>query len=303
MKGDVDNFHHLGVMTADIEATVRHLERLGFKFAPLSVHKFALQPGAPLVALGTGNRCAIFRKNFLEIVGVIDPAQWDNLTKAQRGPYDIDAYISRYQGLHIMIFNADEIGVTRARFIKNGVPCSEISRIERNVDTPDGQRMMTAQTVHFPPGTNPEGGIQIASHLTPELVLQPRYMDHANGATGLTECIVCDADPAPLAAKYERYTGHPAKRIGNLLVIDLGYARIVLVEPKHLGELIPGCVPPVLPFLAGFAVATTSLDAARGVLRKANIPFIEHGGRVIVRPEHAQGSAVIFEREGATRTA
>jgi hypothetical protein len=301
MKGDVDIFHHVGLMVSDIEATVRQFERLGFGFAPLSIHKFALRPGEALVPLGTGNRCAIFRNNFLEIVGVIDQARWQQITPAQRGPYNIDAFIGRYQGLHIMHFGADDIEVVRQRFAKTGVAASDITRIERNVDTPDGPKMMKAETLYFPAGTNPEGGVQIASHRTPELVLQPRYMTHANGAVSITECIVCTPDVAAYSAKYERYSGHAAKPAGNLRIIDLGHSRVVVVVPNQLDDVIPDCVPPALPFLAGFTVAVSSIEQTRAHLRKAGVPFREHGGRLVVSPAHGCGSAVIFEAEGATR--
>jgi hypothetical protein len=301
MKGDVDSFHHVGLIVADIDTTVRQFECLGFAFAPLSIHKFALRPGEPLVPLGTGNRCAIFHNNFLEIVGVIDQERWRQITTAQRGPYNVDAFIARYQGLHVMHFGADDIEVVRARFAKTGVAASEITRIERNVDTPDGPRMMKAETLYFPPGTNPEGAVQIASHRTPELVLQPRYMKHSNGAVSITECIVCTPETAAYAAKYERYSGHAAKQTGNLRVVDLGRSRVVVVAPDHLGDVIPDCVPPALPFLAGFTVAADSLEQSRAHLRKAGVPFREHGGRLVVSPAHGCGSAVIFEAAGATR--
>jgi catechol 2,3-dioxygenase-like lactoylglutathione lyase family enzyme len=300
MKGDVDIFHHVGLIVADIEGTVRAYERLGFRFAPLSVHKFALKPGEPLLPLGTGNHCAIFRNNFLEIVGVIDPSRWQQITIAQRGPYNVDAFINRYEGLHVMHFGADDIEVVRERYRKTGVKASDITRIERNVETPDGPRMMKAETLYFPPGTNPEGAVQVACHRTPELVLQPRYMDHANGATSITECIVCTPETAAYAAKYERYSGHTARQAGELHVLDLGYSRVIVVAPEDLGAVVPGAVPPALPFLAGFTVAG-NLDRARAHLNNAKIPLREHGGRLVVAPEHGCGSAVLFEAEGAKR--
>jgi hypothetical protein len=45
---------------------------------------------------------------------------------------------------------------------------------------------------------------QIAQTLTPELVLQPRYQQHRNGARSIREVILCD--PAPDAAMISRST-------------------------------------------------------------------------------------------------
>jgi len=47
-------------------------------------------------------------------------------------------------------------------------------------------RMMRARCLSFPHGSNPEALLQIAQHETPELVLQPRYMQHPNGAISIT---------------------------------------------------------------------------------------------------------------------
>jgi hypothetical protein len=161
--------------------------------------------------------------------------------------------------------------------------------------------MMQARTLHFPKGDNPEALLQIAQHLTPELVLQPRYMQHRNGATSVTECIVCTTGPSEFAAKYERYTGYTSEQVGGMYVVNLGFSRILVLAPEHLGKVVPGCVPPPLPCLVGFTVAVTNLDTTRLVLTENQIPFQEESRRLIIRPEDACGCAVLFEREGTTR--
>ncbi|UUZ96590.1 hypothetical protein LJK87_21240 [Paenibacillus sp. P25] len=157
--------------------------------------------------------------------------------------------------------------------------------------------MMHARTIHFPDHANPEGLIQIAQHVTPELVLQPQYMHHPNGAKTITEMIVCTTTPSEYAAKYERYTGYQGEQKGNRYILNLGYSRVIVVSPEHMERLLPGCFPPALPFLAGFTVAVTDLHTTRNLLTVNQIPFIEHGERLIVRPEDACGSAVLFAKE------
>jgi hypothetical protein len=301
MDGDVDILHHVGLVTSTFGATIERYERLGFAFTPLSMPAIPLRPGGPPEPLGAGNRTAIFEHNYLEILGIFDRERWDSISVAQRGPYDLDRPLSRYEGLHVMHFGADDLEVVRARLARDGVPCSESRPFQRPVDTPDGPRTMRAKALHFPPGANPEALIQIAQHVTPELVLQPRFMRHANGATALTEIIVCAPDPAGLSATYARYTGHASAAAGNFQVLELGRSRVILVAPEHLGEVVPDCVPPTLPFLAGFTVTTADLGAARRWLIAADVPFREHAGRLAVPPDAGCGSAVLFEREGASR--
>jgi hypothetical protein len=301
MSSTSNNFHHIGLVSKNLDSLTRRYEQLGFTFTPLSIVKIPLKPGAEPEILGAGNRCAIFQNSYLELLGITDRDRWERVSKAQRGPYDLDAPLSRYEGLHVMHFASDDLEAFRERLLKQGTLCSEIGRFQRNVDTPDGERTMHARTLHFPQGSNPEGLIQIAQHLTPELVLQPRYMQHPNGAQMITEVIVCVADPAEFATKYKRYSGRTGALKGNIHIVDLGHARITIVAPEHLDEIIPGCIPPTLPFLAGFTIATADLDVARQLWTQNHIPFQEYDGRLLVQAEDAGGSTVIFENAGKTR--
>jgi hypothetical protein len=72
MHNDINVLHHLGIISRDMEAAVKQYERLGFVFTPLSVPRIPLHAGATPEPIGAGNRCAIFRNNYLEMLGVID---------------------------------------------------------------------------------------------------------------------------------------------------------------------------------------------------------------------------------------
>lgn len=301
MTGDIDVIHHPGLIAQDIEAAVAQYEKLGFIFTPLSIHRIALKPSEEPVYFGVGNRNAIFERNFLEIVGVIDPKRWSQITPAQRGPFDIDERLRLYQGLHIMHFGADDIEVVRARFKREGIESSEVARLQRAVDTPEGERVMHALAIHFSRGANPEALIQIAQHVTPELALQPRYMQHRNGAKSLTEVIVYSHAPKDLATKYARYSGHATEPRRGMVVVNLGYSRVVVVDAEGLERMLPGYQPAVVPSLVGLTIATGNVARAQSVLWEANIETTESEGRVIVAPKDACGSAVIFEPIGATR--
>jgi catechol 2,3-dioxygenase-like lactoylglutathione lyase family enzyme len=294
MENDITILNHVGLLVSDVNAAVARYKQLGFQFAPLSNIQIAFEPGAEPKAIGSGKQDAIFQKNFLEIAGITERDIWDKLTKAQRGYFDIDGALSRYQGLHILYFGTDNLEAVHHRLMTQGLPTSEIGHLSRKVETPDGEQTLHAKMLHA-------SHVSIAQHENPEVLLQPRYMHHRNGATMLTECIVCTHDPAELAATYARYTAHTSQQRGHLHVVDLGFSRVVVVAPENLSEVIPGCTPPSLPFLAGFTVATAELDAADSVLTESRVPFQKYGGRVIVHPEEAYGCAVLFEQEGATR--
>lgn len=293
MAKDVDIFHHIGLIARDMDAVVARYEALGFRFTPVSMARIPLRPGGEPEPLGAGNRCAIFEDNYLEVLGVLDAARWASITPEQRGPFDIDVPLARYEGLHVMHFGADDLEVVRARLVAHGVRMSEIRPFQRMVDTLEGPKMMRAAAMHFPHGSNPEGLVQMVQHLTPELVLQPRYMDHPNGVRSIRGVLLCCEDPAELAAKYERYTDVASRIVDGDHFIDLARGRLVLTSPRGVSKWIPGYHAPVLPMLVGF-VLEARLDATERVLCNSGVPFEAHRTGFLVRPEHAYGSAILF---------
>jgi hypothetical protein len=298
---EIDIIHHAGLVTEDLAGTVTQFERLGFMFTPLSLVRITISPGEEPVYIGLGNRNAIFESNFLEIVGICDSDVWAKFPLEKRGPFNIDKLLQRYRGLHIMHFGAEDVAAVRAHYIAQSQPISEIARLERMVDTPEGERLMQAKCIFYPPAANPEGLIQVAQHVTPQYALQPRYMNHPNGARRLTEVVVCSDTPEQNAAKYSRYSGHAVTRRGDLHIVDLGRTRIITVDPAGLGKLVPRYPLHPTPFLAGVTLASADLARTRSSLEGRGIPFEELGGRLLVSPKNACGSAILFEALGATR--
>lgn len=177
---------------------------------------------------------------------------------------------------------------------KSGLHPSDIRPFRRLVDTPEGTQMMRARSLSFPPGSNPEALLQIAQHETPELVLQPRYMQHPNGATSITEVIVCAEDPDSIANKYGLYAGRPAQKNGVLNVVELGQSRILVVSPDHLQTLLPGQTAAAIPFLGGFTVSS-NLETTKRALKERGIEFQIHGCRILVGARDGYGASVLFE--------
>ncbi len=294
----LDILHHVGVINANLDQLAACYEKLGFTLTPVSMPRIPLTAGGKPELLGAGNRCAMFRKNYLELLGVIDADRWKQITRVQRGPFDIEVPLHRYAGLHVMHFGTDHIEQVRERLKAQGTPCSDIRLFQRDVQTPDGEQTMRARSMHFPPGSDPEALIQIAQHDTPELIFQPRYMDHANGATGITGIMICVQQAAEYAAKYERYTGHTFTRMDdNYYTADLGHSKMVVLGPTYMTDILPDYKVPDLPFLPAFMVETKDLNKTREVLTGNNVLFLEQDHSITVHPEYAGGSAVIFHQQ------
>ena len=292
----LDILHHVGVIHTNLNTLSEQYEKLGFLLTPVSIPKIIIEPGRSPEALGVGNRHALFEKNYLELLGIVDSQKWENMPKDKLGPYNIALPLKRYEGLHVMHFGTSHIELVKQRFHEQAIPCSEIKNFQRNVQTERGEQTMKARTISFPPEANPEGLIQVAQHDTPELVFQPQYMVHSNGAIRLIEHILCCENPKGVARNYEKLAGHKSVEIeNNYFVIDLGDSKIIVIAPQHLADIVPNYTPPTIPFMAAITIETSDLQLARNILLKNKVPFTEKDGGILVKPDDAGGCAVIFK--------
>lgn len=291
----VNILHHIGVINHSLTGLAERYEKMGFSLTPISTPKIALDPNTPPACLGISNRHAIFQNNYLELLGITDVGLWEKVPKNMLGPYNINVPLSRYEGLHVMHLGTNDIELVKDRLTEEKIPCSDIRQFQRNIRTSEGEKTMRARSIHFSSEFTPEGLVQIAQHDTPELVFQPQYMTHKNGALELTEIILCCENIEESATRYTQLSGHQAIRINrNCYMIDLGLSRIRIGTYKDIQNLIPDFNPSHLPYMAAFKVKTSNLDLTRAVLNSNIIPFIDQHSSIIVRCRDAGGCAVIF---------
>lgn len=185
----------------DMDATAATYEALGFTLTPLSMHVGSDRPGGERKPMGAGNRCAPFGRTYLELLGLFGDGSAD--------PWNVRPLIARHEGLHGCSFGCGDVEGAEQRLRAAGLAASGVLPLQREVRTPDGTATARFQAVHLDRARTPEGLIHIAHHLTPELIHQPRYLDHANGAAHLRSVllVVDDADLAATVARYARTLG------------------------------------------------------------------------------------------------
>ena len=307
---------HVGLCARELGPMAAAFEALGFTLSPVAQQSGAQQSGAqqseaqqseaqqsgrptaeaPVVRYATGNRCAFLRHGYIELLAILEPGLFDN---------GLSRFIARHEGLHILALGMDDADANLARMRLAGIPIPGVAHLERPVDAPDGPR---AKFSRLPYPDAPEGRLQLIRHLTPELVWQQRWMDHANQAVALTELLLVSAEPAMTAARLSRLTGLVIEpRLAGGFVIRLpggaGVAgpqapametRVAILAPEDLPATLPGVDIPALPFMAGFSVQTSDANAAvRRLL--AHLPLVELAqGALMVPPAHAAGAALVF---------
>ena len=284
---DIDSINHVGMAVRDLGAATRGYEAMGFTLTPYSPHSAAWKPGESVKPQGSGNRRVMLARNYLEILASEDPV---------RPAARIENFLARHQGAHIICFNSETPEAIDTRLAEVGVRTSGVIPLQREIDTADGVRTAKFQRVQFAPDDSPEGYIQVARHLTPQYIYQPRYTAHANGCDALVDTIVVADDLEHFCDKYARYLGVTPVREDSAWRFDFSLiGRLTLVGYRDVGQWLPGTLLPPLPGIAAVSFRVPDLPAQRERLETAGFVLREVGQRLMVSAEQAFGIAVLLE--------
>jgi catechol 2,3-dioxygenase-like lactoylglutathione lyase family enzyme len=286
--GDIDAVNHVGIAVRDLDAAAAIHAAMGFLVTPYSPHSAAWRPGDPVTPQGSGNRCVTFPNDYLEILGAED---------ATKPAARIAGFLARHQGGHILCFNAEDLAVVEARFAASGIPTSGILPLQREVNGPDGHATARFERLRFDPTDSPEGFIQVAKHLTPRLIYQPRWTAHPNGCDMLATTIISVTDLDRCAHGYEAYLGLPADRHDGEARFRLPSRQALrLIAASRIAAVLPGTLMPPAPAIV--AVGYRAPDAARldACLARSGLPVLAlPDGARMIPAEAACGIAAIFE--------
>ena len=281
---------HVAHFVSDVGAASAALEDLGFTLTPFSEQSHRLSAGGPLVPAGTANRCVMFEHGYLEFLTPTGDTPVANQLRSA---------MQRYVGVHLIAFGTAAPDLDYARLEKLAYEPLAPVALQRPISTESGEDTARFTVVRVPPGTMPEGRIQFCQHHTPELVWQPRWVKHRNGAVGLSAVLLCVEDPDEAAVRYGRYAGLPFASNGRVRHIQTARGSLTFVDPDTLMRVL-GLTAPALPWIAGYALESRDLDATRNALRGAAGGSIEApGNRFGVKLPEALGGIVIFEAAGS----
>ncbi|MEQ8248949.1 MAG: VOC family protein [Alphaproteobacteria bacterium] len=286
MTKPITGIDHLGIVGADMAANQAAYERLGFTVTeprPL----MGKDPQGNDIELGQHSQHFVFGSTYVELTGIVAP---------KKGSH-VEAFLKRYEGLHILCLAAADADAAGASLRQQGIAAPEVMDSARFVYY---GKTGTARFRWFPlpQDAAPEGLICVVEHVNPELVFQDVVMNHANGALAVVEAIVCSETPDAACATYQKILEVPPTdaRFGRAL--DCGEARLTVLDPAGLAARYPGTVPPALPSLPAFAVGVADLAHTAQHLRSAGVPFVEETDRLWVAPDYGGGAVVEFRALG-----
>ena len=283
---------HAAHFVPDIDGASAALENLGFTLTPFSAQLVRPENGGPPVSAGTGNRCVMLQRGYLEFLAPThDTPNASQLRAAMR----------RYTGIHLIAFGSDDGAADHARLLQAGLEPLPVIALQRDVGAESGTGTARFTVVRVPPGAMAEGRIQYCQHHTPELVWQPRWINHRNGVTGLAGLIVCAADVEEAAQRYARFTGLPVQGAGNARRLETARGTLYVVTARILSERLDIAAPAV-PWIAGAVLESNDFALTAQTMRRSGITtrLLSEPSKncMLVELPAALGGIMIVQREG-----
>jgi Glyoxalase-like domain len=285
--GDEIFLDHVAHFVRDADAATRALIRAGFEPTPVSIQ---VNPegdrGGPRPT-GTANVTAMLSRGYIEI-----------LFKTGYTPLagELDAGINWYEGVHLVALAVADAARWHQGLAEQGFRVRQLSKMERQVDSGGAPAKAAFTVARVESGEMPEGRIQMLTHRTEEIVWQPRWLSHPNGASVLLRVIIAVADPEGAAQRYARFTRRPASRstLGCTIGLDRGCIELMTIE--SFKQMLPEIPVPCLPFIGAYAIRTTSLASVEEMLTRVGLKTLRRPQSLIASfPEGLGQGAWVFE--------
>jgi catechol 2,3-dioxygenase-like lactoylglutathione lyase family enzyme len=280
------NLDHVGIAVADLDAAAAQYRRLGFQLTARGYHTLpAPTPGAPRPRLGTGNNCAMLKRGYLELIGIVEPDYQGRLR----------ADIAHYQGVHIIAFGTADAAASADALRRAGIAVTGPRIVERPIEEGTRTDLARFDIVDFPDALFPEGHFFAIGHATPELLWKPPLLAHPNGVVGLDTLTIAVGDPADFAARLGRTLSVSPVR-GEGLVVKLAEGEVRVVDAAWLAAHVEGTMP-TLPYVAGLGLAVETIAKTENCLGANGVTFRRAGPALMVDPARSCGAFLEFREK------
>jgi hypothetical protein len=282
---------HIAHYVPDSGSADAALSALGYTVTPFSAQSHRLTPDGPLAPAGTGNRCVMLRDGYLEfLTPTHDTANARQLQDA----------IARYTGVHLIAFGTQTPDTDFTRLQAGGFAPLPPVALQRQTTTATGEATARFTVVRVAPAAMAEGRIQFCQHHTPDVVWQPRWLDHANQAVGLAGVLICVADPAAAAQRYARFSGLPVVQSGNTWRLDCARGYLLFFTADTLRQTL-GVTAPAQPWIAGYVIDSSDMATTRTVAegKRVTAGVNALGNRLCIMLPPALGGIMIFQPSGS----
>lgn len=273
---------HALVGVADLSAARDAYARLGFTVTPRGRH----------IGWGTGNHTVMFAKDYVELIGIVDPTQHI---------HNLDEFLKTGDGLLNVVLATEDADATSRWLREHSANAEDAQSLQRLLELEGGEELLDFRYVYIPPELTPGLQTFASQHLTPDKVRRPAWLSHPNGARGITEVTVVMENLAGVGEAYAELFGADAvsgdERKGSITV-DTGNDELWFVTPKtfperHYDKIFDDSLP--LPRLAALTLSVADPQVTALYLSGQQVAFERDSSEaVIVSAEEACGVLLIF---------
>jgi hypothetical protein len=276
---------HIAHFVPDIDRASAALERLGFTLTPFSLQQHRTTPDGPLEPAGSGNRCAMLQRGYLEF---LTPTADTPVAQRMR------TSIGRYVGQHLICFGTSESTRLHRHMSDAGFQPMPPVALQRQIGTETGEGTARFTVLRVPPEVMPEGRVQIVEHHTPELLWQNRWLDHPNGATALLASIVCVGDVSEAAERFSRFAQAKVRRGANATTVETGDCGAVVIMGTDAIRSAFGTAAPCLPWIAGTVLRVGDIERTVAHLARTSVPTARFGEALYATGPAELGGLFVF---------
>jgi hypothetical protein len=277
----VTGIDHPIIAVRDMSVARDAYQRLGFTVTPRGRH----------LEWGTGNWCIMFERDYLELRGIIDPAN----------THDLGSFLAKREGLMGVAFGTDDAQASCEALMARGLRPQPVRQLARDFELPEGS-VQPRFSLCFVNSADAPGlmSVVLCQHLTPELLRRSDWLHHANGTYGVRRVASVASDLDAAADCHAKLFGRQAiSQERNKLEIQIGAGQTIsLMSPEAARQDWPeadlstcgkvGC-------LLGVTLAVKELSATQRYLASQAIECRRSAaGSLRISPKDACGAPLEF---------
>ncbi len=286
--------NHLGidhplVAVKDIDKACEDFARLGFFINPRHHHPW-----------GTDNHLLMFPENFIEVISIYDDSVLDmeNECGFAFGRF-ISNSIERREGISLVALHSEDARQDHQLMASRGVENSGIVDFRRVAHRPDGTEEEAIVSLVMLINSNAPSISHFFCHQhKPDLVWVEDWMDHPNGANGITCVTYVASTPDEFISRFSGIYGAEAieQQEGFIKVqTDRGIFEVVspeVAQTRFLGIEIP-TTEQDLPTGVAIRVSTSSIQQALHHLNSNGVQYVKTEDGGIRIPARYAGNTII----------
>ena len=291
LDGSLD---HVGVMVRDLAAGAARWDHLGFALTPVSRQRGKLPGRDDEGPWASANRCAVFERGYLELIGLVDPVAFNPWAR----------FMDRFEGIHLVALRVPNADHAYAELAARDAQVHPTVQRERRIDLAGREETMRFRNVFSRDEAHPEARYIVIEHQTPQFLWQADAPLHPNGARALLATTVVAANAAAQIERLGALLGVAPHRTpeGAMRFEPSGGGAIDVMTPADFAALYAETPPTARAYAATIVPAyTPTLEPAYSAItveftdRRSAARLMEARGAIV----HRRGERWFLDRATA----